>query len=596
MQVTWTTENCYEQLKKDEIYLNTKFPYTHETKTNNRSKKISLGRIWFNTLLPDEFPLIDEPIDKPKVDKIIQQISNKYEPAIAAQHVRNIQKNANRMASIEPRTFEIDMFTPSEDWKKKKEEFKNNVKDMDLNEYKKQRQVLIDLLYKELEDKDISFTDALEAKSGGKMNKDVLSLLQVSKGVTPDIVGNMSIIPEGIADGYSIENYYKAAAEARNGFFVKTIAVQDPGYLSRKATMANANIKLDTTIEDCKTKKYLEIYIDKSRASKVVGRYMKSETSNKLVLIEDSEQVANKKIKMRSPLYCKSKNGICPICYGKLAEKLETNNIGIVASGALNNFAVNAMMGLRHSAEKTKVNEVNFIESIKKSTIKLSELNHIMDVREKEIYAKDDFTIEIDRHEYDDKTLQEYHNRFELPGLITIRYGQEDPTYLFLPFNFNINLNKPEDIKTVGRFLILNFKKGELVVHKDKYTTTINPAVITKILDGVTKYIKDPRIMLNMLIDELSGMDNVHLELMISNMFRDSQNNKIPARLTDYKDFVILGSKKLPFIDSWLSALAFQDIGKAIETGLVNNDDAQFNDIEKTLVKNINFDEETKDT
>jgi len=45
MQVTWTTENCYEQLKKDEINLDTKFPYTHETKTDNKSKKLSLGRI-----------------------------------------------------------------------------------------------------------------------------------------------------------------------------------------------------------------------------------------------------------------------------------------------------------------------------------------------------------------------------------------------------------------------------------------------------------------------------------------------------------------------------------------------------------------------
>ena len=580
---SWSTETCYDLLKKDEINLDTKFPYTHEIKTNNKSKKLSLGRIWFNTLLPDDFPLYNEPIDKKKVDKIIQQIGDNYEPEVASNYVRNIQKNANRMATIEPRSFEINMFTPSNEWKKKKEEFKNNVKDMSLDEYKQERQKLIDQLYKELEDKDISFTEALEAKSGGKMNKDVLSLLMVSKGITPDIEGNVFMIPEGISDGYNIENYYKAASEARNGFYVKTTAVRDPGYLSRKATMANANIKLSE--KDCKTKKYLELYIDNNRASKVVGRYMKDEQSNNLVLIESEEQVINKKIKIRSPLYCKNKEGLCPICYGKLAEKLETKNIGIVAAGALNNESVNAMMKMRHSAEKTQIITVNFPEIIKKSTIKLSELNHILDIQEQEIYAKDDLIIELDRHEYDDKTLQEYHDYYDLPGLITIRYGEDNPVFYSLPLNFNINLTKPENLKEMGRFLILNYTKGDLVIYKKNYSKTINPAVITKILDGVTKYIKDPRIMLDMLVDELPGMDSVHLELMISNMFRDSTDNKIPARLNNYKNFEIIGCKKLPFVDSWLSALAFQDIGKAVETGLVNNEHAQFNDIEKTLVK-----------
>jgi len=177
------------------------------------------------------------------------------------------------MATLEPRTFEIDMFTPSDDWKEKKEEFKNNVKDMSLDEYKKERQKLIDQLYKELEDKGINFTEALDSKSGGKMNKDVLSLLMVSKGVIPDIEGNVFMIPEGISDGYNIEDYYKAASEARNGFYIKSTAVQDSGYLSRKATMTNANLKIDKNIQDCKTKKYLELYVDKERASKVVGRF-----------------------------------------------------------------------------------------------------------------------------------------------------------------------------------------------------------------------------------------------------------------------------------------------------------------------------------
>ena len=577
----WTLDQVYEELKKDNVRVFHKYSYTHETKTNNKSKKLSLGRIWMNSILPDDFDFINEKIPKDKLDNIITKIANKYEPKQATEIINKIQIEAFKMSSIEPRTVSIDMFEPSEEWLEKKKQFIKVADTLSDNKYTSEKTKLIDELEKEMTNKNISFMTALNAKATGKMNKSTWAMLQVSKGITVDIEDNITKINKGISDGYNIEEYYRAAAEGRNAFYVKSTAVRDPGYLARKVTMANANIKISE--DDCKSKQYLELFINKTRANSLIGRYYIEK--GKLKLIEDSSQIINQKIKIRSPFYCKSKNGICKTCYGELSTKLENKNIGILAGGAVNMEAVNAMMKMKHKAEKAEIIEVDFIKLITNSTINSTALNTIIDVKKNELIAKDEILISIDPHEYNDKTLIEYHDKYQLPGLITIQHGNLEPVFYSFPFNFEINLLKPNNIQMNRRIINMYYSKGETILTKDKYVKKVNPAIITKILDGVTKYTKDPVILLDMLISELPRTDSCHLEVIISNMFRSEANNKMPARLNNYKDPVIIGCKQLPFTDSWLSGLAFENINKSVKNGLVNQEDAIMNPIEKILIR-----------
>lgn len=576
----WTLEDIYKELEKDEVTLKTKLSYSHLNKTENKSKRLSLGRIWFNTILPDDFRFIDEKVDKNMLDDIIFEISKKYTSSEAAEYLNRIQIESYKLGTLSPNTIDINMFTPSDEWLEAKKKFIEKADDMSDKEFNDGKQKLINKLDKELKSLGIGFMDVLDAKSSGKMSKDTWAVLQISKGVTVDIEDNIHRIKEGIADGYSIKNYYTAANEARNGFYIKSTAVRDPGYLARKVVMANAGVYLDD--KDCKSKQYLNIFVDAKRAKTLIGRYMVSDTG-KLELIESADQITNKQIKIRSPFFCKSKTGICSVCYGKLSEKLENKNIGILAGGAINMEAVNAMMKMRHKAEKVEIIEVNFIESIKKSTINLGTLKHILNIREKEILAKDDILITIDTHEYDDKSLIEHDDKYVLPGLLNIKHGDENPEFYYLPFNFDVNLFKSNNTRKKGRIINIYYSAGEKVLSKDKYPKRVNPAVITKILDGVTKYTKDPKALLDMLIDELSGLDSCHLEVVISNLFRSEADNKIPSRLNNYKDPVIIGCKQLPFIDSWLTGLAFENINKAMENGIVNEEDAIMNPLEKVL-------------
>jgi len=85
--------------------------------------------------------------------------------------------------------------------------------------------------------------------------------------------------------------------------------------------------------------------------------------------------------------------------------------------------------------------------------------------------------------------------------------------------------------------------------------------------------------------DKITGIDLVHIETIVSNMFRDSEDLTLPARITDYRQFEIIGQKKLPYIISWLSGLTFENINRAIKVGLLDGKEAKMDPIEKIAME-----------
>ena len=581
LKCDWDLERVYEELAKEDVRIFDKYSYVHPTKTDNKSKRISLGRIWMNSLFPDDFLFINEPVSKNILDDLFTKVKNKYEPKEAARILNLVQTEAFKMATIEPRTVSAEMFEPSQDWLDEKEEFMKTATDLSDKQYSSSKSKLIDKLEKEMVSQGVPFMDALNAKASGKMNKDTWSMIQVSKGATVDIEGNIGRITKGLSDGYDVKEYYQAAAEGRNSFYVKSTAVRDPGYMARKVVMANANVKL--TDDDCKSTKYLEIFVDKGRAKTLLGRYQL--VQNKLKLIENIDEIIGKKIKIRSPFYCKSKDGICKTCYGELSTKLENKNIGILAGGAINDSLVNSMMKMKHLADKLEIIDVDFVKILKESTIAGPELSAIIKIEPHRLTAKDDLIISIDPHEYNEKTLVEYSDKYLVPGFVTVQHGETEPVFYNFPFNFDVDLIKPDNIRMNRRIINLHYSAGDIIIQKDKYIKTVNPGIVIKILDGQCRFTKDPKLLLDMLIGELAKTDSCHLETVIANLFRQEKNPKMPARLNNYKDAIVIGCKQLPHVNSWLSGLAFENVNKSISKGLVDQSDAIMDPIERVLIR-----------
>ena len=340
--------------------------YKHPLKTNNKIIETTIGRIIFNLMLPDDYPYINEPIDSKKLRKILFDISKKYDKETFAETVHKIQKYSLELSAKVSATIEISKLVLPESIRKEKEQLTKDAENLTPVEFDKK---LDDLYYKlqdELEKQKVTFFDLV--KSGTKGKKSDLQQLFLAWGPAyQPLSDDMPIISHSLLEGMKPEELYYGANKARYAAYLKSINVAPIGYLSRKLRWALNNVKLSETIEDCGTTKYFEIIVNEQISKLILGRYYYDNTQNKLVLIDENNirDLIGKKIKLRSPLYCQAKDGICKVCYGELAKLLKNRDIGLTASGAIYVRTLNKGMKLSHQ-KLTAKQEVNFVEEIKK--------------------------------------------------------------------------------------------------------------------------------------------------------------------------------------------------------------------------------------
>lgn len=356
-------KDIYESLKTKDI--NEKVPFVHKIKTKNKSINMSLGRIWFNLLTPDNYKLIDDIIDKKKLKSIINDIYNKYDPKEASYFVNTLNKESFKLGTIIPSTFDIDaLIVPDFIIKKKKElliDKQNELTPIEVNE------IAYSLANEYLEyiknEYNSGIYDVL--MSGAKGSPADWALLMIVKGSPVDIEGNvLKPILNSLDEGLNLEDYYNSAAGARSTQYTKSKGSAEPGYLASQTAYANSSIILKG--DDCNTKNYFKLTITKSMADRIINRFYLDEKKNELVEITEdiNEKLIGKTIKLRSPLYCKQTDGICKTCYGKLADILNTNKIGLLTAATVNDQGVNGAMKARHMTSQVNMKKANFLKDL----------------------------------------------------------------------------------------------------------------------------------------------------------------------------------------------------------------------------------------
>lgn len=232
MQHFTSIDDVYTALENG-AHIEDKFSFSHIKKTNSKSKQMSLGRIWFNLLLPDDYELIDHPVDKGALDRIIKKLGEQYTPDTAADLITKINQEAFKLTTYVPSTFSIDSMILPDDIKKEKEKFQNSTEDLDPIEYSKRVDDL-SMKYSEHADKqDHRINNVLVA--GVKGDPKVWGALMFSQGYVSDIEGNTrGPIKTSLSDGHTPSDFYTAAAEGRRGFYFKAAISADPGYLARR--------------------------------------------------------------------------------------------------------------------------------------------------------------------------------------------------------------------------------------------------------------------------------------------------------------------------------------------------------------------------
>lgn len=349
----------YDELKKENVSISDKYDYVNKIKTKNKIKRLSLGRIWINCIFPDDFELIDTVVDEKALSLLIKKLINTYEDSlIITNTISKLNEESFKLGTIIPISFDIkSLILPDFIIKKKKELLVDGLTPDEFNK----RVVALGTEYLEyLKENDSGVYNII--KSGSKGNEGLFGSLMIAKGSTMDIEGDISKpILHSYNEGFDLEEYYRCAAEARYTQYMKSVASQEPGYMSRRIVFSLSNIILDNN--DCKTKKYLKLKITKTMIPRIIGRYMVNDDGD-LELIENSEKLLNKSILLRSPIYCKSQDGVCKICFGQLAERANAKYIGILSSGVFNDAGVNSAMKLRHSSSFVNTTKVDFVKDM----------------------------------------------------------------------------------------------------------------------------------------------------------------------------------------------------------------------------------------
>jgi len=157
---------------------------------------------------------------------------------------------------------------------------------------------------------------------------------------------NMSIIRGAIKDNntddfnVSLTNLYNGIDKEEFPHYAdvcvtasgsRALGTREGGYISKKMSAAYQSIILDEPDTDCGTTLYNEVMLTNKNYESYKYRYIISGEELVLLNSETKDKFIGKKVKMRSPLYCKSKK-ICNKCAGELFRYMGIKNAGLVSN------------------------------------------------------------------------------------------------------------------------------------------------------------------------------------------------------------------------------------------------------------------------
>ncbi len=378
---------------KDEAY------YAYQTKVidlrqpikvrlnrNSETKIIrtTIGRIEFNDIFPDDIFFLNEAVDAGGLKEIITDGIETLEGEVVVDIIDQVKdlgfkgatlsgisvgvtdcriidqkdeiiENGNQRSAKVHQNYQNGMIT--EDERKKKNfdiwmDTTEKVADKTWESYTKDNSVKVII------------------NSGGtRASRDQVKQLAAMRGLVVDPLGNIVEMPtkSNFREGLSIFEYVNSARGSRKGLTDSALKTADAGYLTRR--LVDVSHDVIVRLEDCETEEGVEITRERredSFAKKILGRI-----TLEPVMLDDEELLAAgemitprlaeefaeqgvERVKVRSPLTCEARKGICAKCYGRdfsTRELVEIGTpVGVVAAQSIGEPGTQLTMRTKHSA------------------------------------------------------------------------------------------------------------------------------------------------------------------------------------------------------------------------------------------------------
>jgi DNA-directed RNA polymerase subunit beta' len=319
----------------------------------------SVGRVIFNTILPEDYDFINERVGIKLIRKIAGDIKDNYEWDVLVETLDNMKALGFKYATdigftMAPEDCDIDFDLESriEKMEEKDEQLQDNYLQGLITEKEKINlsttmwndfaRTLADEAWEKLDKNNPIYEMVESGANGGKIQaRQVLTI----KGMVRDSRGNWVPLPikGNYRDGLSAFEYFVAANGGRKGIADRSLRTSSTGYLTRKLVdVAHDVIVRD---DDCGYEgEGLLISRDDERrmnfVDRIFGRILaqdvkdgkkviaKKNTAITKGIAKQIDRAGIESVSVRSPILCKSPYGICEKCYGLNLENGKPIDIG----------------------------------------------------------------------------------------------------------------------------------------------------------------------------------------------------------------------------------------------------------------------------
>ena len=190
-------------------------------------------------------------------------------------------------------------------------------------------------------------------KSGARLSKTQFSQILVAKGVYSNARGEVSIHPieQNYTEGLSVNQYFHSCSAAHKAMADKKLITPVAGYLARQLVSSSRELLIGE--HDCKTTDTIDI-----ESKLAIGRY---DEDGNLIKSVSSEKYT----KVRSPVTCKSHNGICQVCFGtdpSTKKLIKINSrVGLIAAQSVSEPTTQLSMKSKHTSGAATISDKDLV-------------------------------------------------------------------------------------------------------------------------------------------------------------------------------------------------------------------------------------------
>ena len=335
----------------------------------------TVGRLILNSSLPHDYPYVNKLIDNKGLKSLVREIIEKYPNEEAVAILDKVKTLGFEYCTLSGISWGMDDLIVPKDKGKLIEEAENEIRRIDTHfekgllssEEKTSQKILvwqavktkIETLLKDTLPADGPVMSIINAGARGTWAQPVQ--MAGMKGLVNNPAGDIIELPvkSSFTEGFNVLEYFISTHGARKGTADTALRTSSAGYLTRRLVDVAHDVIVSE--EDCKDKTGFAVYkkdaeaIEQDFVFKIVGRVVLENVESpqghpkkvfakkgELIDWKTANEISKEEVErviVRSPLTCKSTQGVCQKCYGwdlgknqmvKLGEA-----VGIVAAQAI---------------------------------------------------------------------------------------------------------------------------------------------------------------------------------------------------------------------------------------------------------------------